>query len=107
MKIRILYLFLLLTFFSPLFSQYSEEKKVVLDKLSKCTEDTAKVFYLNRYSMLNQSNDFKIAYEYATKALEIRSWLDKACRVYVVAMFALISKIRASQVNLPFHESRI
>jgi len=61
----------LLTFFSPLFSQYSEEKKVVLDKLSKCTEDTAKVFYLNRYSMLNQSNDFKIAYEYATKALEL------------------------------------
>lgn len=71
MKAKFIYTITYIVAFFTGFSQYINEKKVIIEKLSQCTTDTCKVNSLNKLSLLNQSNDFKAAYDYAVKALEL------------------------------------
>ncbi len=48
-----------------------ERKKQYLEKLSAATDDSTRIYYLNKISNIFQRNDFLVAMDYAHKALEI------------------------------------
>jgi serine phosphatase RsbU (regulator of sigma subunit) len=70
-KLKLLYIFLLLGIFNSVSAQYPKQRQSVLNKLDSCTTDTCKVRYLNRLALLCHGTDFKKGYDYAVQALNI------------------------------------
>lgn len=71
MVIRSLYILICSLFFSSVFSQIPDRKKIYLEKLYSAKNDSARVYYMNKLSDVHQRNDFNTALDYATRALDL------------------------------------
>ncbi|MBP7808369.1 MAG: SpoIIE family protein phosphatase [Bacteroidia bacterium] len=58
------------------YSQYSEKKKKLQEKLSQSKEDTIRVLILNDLAFISHKNNFMDAYKYSKAALELSQKLN-------------------------------